>query len=325
MRRSHLAPCFNVHIPTRRDSPTCVTSPTLTISNHWIPLTPPSQAELLESAPALRAAAKAAEKAKLEALERQLGINAAESASTEAGPSSGSGSKRIAEVDLEELAKKKHKFEDSKFLEESREINDNVRSAVSAGESGFNLVFKSSAYQSCHLLAKPETRTDRRSYAPEEEEEGKGRRRQRLLEQVRSRRRRRQESREGQGRHAASCRQRGCIGCARCVSKARCSALVYIFSPVRVQIGSEALLPHRSCIMLYADLNPVVLGRAMSTYSRMSSTVLAARNIHLPAIRVARELVRYTARQLDDYHGGVVFFYALVMPTLAEACKMCVR
>ncbi|RSH95420.1 hypothetical protein EHS25_000510 [Saitozyma podzolica] len=90
------------------------------------------QAELLESAPALRAAAKAAEKAKLEALERQLGINAAESASTEAGPSSGSGSKRIAEVDLEELAKKKHKFEDSKFLEESREINDNVRSAVSA-------------------------------------------------------------------------------------------------------------------------------------------------------------------------------------------------
>jgi hypothetical protein len=108
-------------------------------SNHWIPLTPSSQAELLESAPALRAAAKAAEKAKLEALERQLGINAAESSastSTEAGPSSSSGSKRIADVDLEELAKKKHKFEDSKFLEESREINDNVRSAVSAGESG---------------------------------------------------------------------------------------------------------------------------------------------------------------------------------------------
>ncbi|KIR37870.1 hypothetical protein I307_03858 [Cryptococcus deuterogattii 99/473] len=83
------------------------------------------QAELLESEPALRAQAQAAEKAKLEALERKLGINAAES--------SEDGSKRkIEDVDLAELARKKHKFEDNKFLEESREINDNVRSAVSA-------------------------------------------------------------------------------------------------------------------------------------------------------------------------------------------------
>lgn len=85
------------------------------------------QAELLESEPALRAQAQAAEKAKLEALERKLGINAAES--------SEDGSKRkIEDVDLAELARKKHKFEDNKFLEESREINDNVRSAVSAGK-----------------------------------------------------------------------------------------------------------------------------------------------------------------------------------------------
>ncbi|OWZ68608.1 hypothetical protein AYX15_00553 [Cryptococcus neoformans] len=83
------------------------------------------QAELLESEPALRAQAQAAEKAKLEALERKLGINTAEF--------SEDGSKRkIEDVDLAELARKKHKFEDNKFLEESREINDSVRSAVSA-------------------------------------------------------------------------------------------------------------------------------------------------------------------------------------------------
>jgi hypothetical protein len=38
-------------------------------------------------------------------------------------------------VDVEELARKKHRFEDSRFLEESREINEGVRSAVSAGKS----------------------------------------------------------------------------------------------------------------------------------------------------------------------------------------------
>jgi hypothetical protein len=91
-------------------------------------LTPHSQAELLESAPALRAAAQAAEKAKLEALERQLGLSAPDA---EAGPS---GSKRLAEVDLEELARKKHRFEDTAFLEESREIKENVKLAVSKGK-----------------------------------------------------------------------------------------------------------------------------------------------------------------------------------------------
>lgn len=37
-------------------------------------------------------------------------------------------------MDVEEVARKKHKFNDNAFLEESREINDNVRSAVSAGK-----------------------------------------------------------------------------------------------------------------------------------------------------------------------------------------------
>jgi len=94
------------------------------------------QADLLESAPALRAAAIAADKARLEALERSLGISSDPSFSASgsgSGSATGTGSKRLAEVDLEELAKKKHKFDDNEFLEQSREINENVRSAVSAG------------------------------------------------------------------------------------------------------------------------------------------------------------------------------------------------
>jgi len=87
-----------------------------------------SQAELLESAPALRAQAVAAEKAKLEGLERSLGISSSEA------ESSSSGSKRLADLDVEEVARKKHKFNDNAYLEESREINDNVRSAVTAGK-----------------------------------------------------------------------------------------------------------------------------------------------------------------------------------------------
>jgi len=39
----------------------------------------------------------------------------------------------LADVDLEELARKKHRFEDTEYLEQSREIKDNVRSAVTAG------------------------------------------------------------------------------------------------------------------------------------------------------------------------------------------------
>jgi len=54
------------------------------------------------------------------------------------GSASGSSSvavanKRLAEVDIEEIARKKHRFDDNKFFEESREIKDNVRSAVAAG------------------------------------------------------------------------------------------------------------------------------------------------------------------------------------------------
>lgn len=111
------------------------------------------QAELLETTPGMRANLIAAEKAKLEALERTLGLTtpdsdapgpsigdgsgASSSSSSGAGPSKVSGAsavKRLAEVDIEEIARKRHKFDDNKFFEESREIKDNVRSAVMAGE-----------------------------------------------------------------------------------------------------------------------------------------------------------------------------------------------
>lgn len=65
----------------------------------------------------MQAKAKAEAKAKLEALERKLGV------STDGD---------VEAVDVEELARKRIKFDDNKFLEESREIKDNVRSAVSA-------------------------------------------------------------------------------------------------------------------------------------------------------------------------------------------------
>jgi len=98
----------------------------------------------------MRASLVAAEKAKLEALERTLGLTTpdsdapgpsigagAHSSSSAAGSSqvsSASAAKRLAEVDIEEIARKRHRFDDNKFLEESREIKDNVRSAVMAGE-----------------------------------------------------------------------------------------------------------------------------------------------------------------------------------------------
>ncbi|BEI83255.1 hypothetical protein CcaverHIS002_0311230 [Cutaneotrichosporon cavernicola] len=75
------------------------------------------QADLIENWDEMQTKAKAEERSKLEALERKLGV---------------SSNADVGEVDVEELARKKHKFDDSKFLEESREIKDNVRSAVGA-------------------------------------------------------------------------------------------------------------------------------------------------------------------------------------------------
>ena len=75
-------------------------------------------AEYLEQEPARKKAAAEAQRAKLEALERKLGI--------EGG--AGSSSNGNAQV-----AGRKHRFDDTEYLEQSRELVDSVKSAVTAG------------------------------------------------------------------------------------------------------------------------------------------------------------------------------------------------
>ena len=80
-------------------------------------------AEYVEQEPARKKAAAEAQRAKLEALERRLGID------RDAGPSSGG--------DSAQVAGKKHRFDDTEYLEQSKELVDNVKSAVTAGEPPF--------------------------------------------------------------------------------------------------------------------------------------------------------------------------------------------
>jgi hypothetical protein len=77
-------------------------------------------AEYLESEPQRLAAKAEAQKAKLEALERKLGIDR---------PSSSTSG--LKSDDPPVLAGKKHRFDDTEYLEQSREIVDNVKNAVS--------------------------------------------------------------------------------------------------------------------------------------------------------------------------------------------------
>lgn len=70
----------------------------------------------LESEPARKKAQQEAQKAKLEALERKLGISGG-SGNADAGPSLG----------------QKRRFDDTEYLEKSQEIVDNVKNAVMAG------------------------------------------------------------------------------------------------------------------------------------------------------------------------------------------------
>ncbi|EIN09860.1 hypothetical protein PUNSTDRAFT_101822 [Punctularia strigosozonata HHB-11173 SS5] len=78
-------------------------------------------AEYLESEPERKKAAAEAQRAKLEALEKKLGLTPG------AGPSSSSSPGDAPEP----LAGKKHRFDDQEYIEQSRDIVDNVRSAVS--------------------------------------------------------------------------------------------------------------------------------------------------------------------------------------------------
>jgi len=75
-------------------------------------------ATYLEGEPERKKAAAEEKRAKLEALEKQLGIS-------EAGPSQ--------EGESSARAGQKHRFDDTEYLEQSREITDGVKSAVAAG------------------------------------------------------------------------------------------------------------------------------------------------------------------------------------------------
>jgi len=78
-------------------------------------------AEYLEAEPLRKKAAAEAQKAKLETLERQLGI-----------VPPGQGHKPEL-VDSSVIAGKKHRFDDTEYLEQSRDLVDGVKSAVAAG------------------------------------------------------------------------------------------------------------------------------------------------------------------------------------------------
>jgi hypothetical protein len=88
-------------------------------------------AEYLEGEPARKRAAADAQKVKLEALEKKLGITPSTSAGDDEPKASTS---KLNDGSLPEpLAGKKHRFDDTEYLEQSREIVDGVKSAVTAG------------------------------------------------------------------------------------------------------------------------------------------------------------------------------------------------
>jgi hypothetical protein len=82
----------------------------------------PRLADYIESEPQRLAAKAEAQRTKLENLERKLGIDSSSSSSKPSHPD--------APPDV--LAGKKHRFDDTEYLEKSQELKDNVKSAVSA-------------------------------------------------------------------------------------------------------------------------------------------------------------------------------------------------
>ncbi|KXN91687.1 Telomere maintenance protein SDE2 [Leucoagaricus sp. SymC.cos] len=77
-------------------------------------------AEYIESEPQRLKVKAEAQRAKLEALEKKLGIEHGDA-------------RKSGEVSTEILSGKKHRFDDTEYLEQSRELADNVKSAVSVG------------------------------------------------------------------------------------------------------------------------------------------------------------------------------------------------
>jgi len=88
-------------------------------------------AAYLEGEPARKRAAAEAQKTKLEALEKKLGITPSNAAGDDELRASTSKLNDGGEPEL--LAGKKHRFDDTEYLEQSREIVDGVKSAVTAG------------------------------------------------------------------------------------------------------------------------------------------------------------------------------------------------
>jgi len=82
----------------------------------------PRLADYIESEPQRLAAKAEAQRTKLENLERKLGIDSSSSSSK---PSH-------SDAPPDVLAGKKHRFDDTEYLEKSQELKDNVKSAVSA-------------------------------------------------------------------------------------------------------------------------------------------------------------------------------------------------
>lgn len=85
-------------------------------------------AEYLESEPERQAARAKAQKAKLEALEKKLGLNNGEGASTSA--SAPFTTENIVE---HVIAGKKHKFDDHEYFDQTKELSENAKSAVASG------------------------------------------------------------------------------------------------------------------------------------------------------------------------------------------------
>ncbi|KAG6909933.1 hypothetical protein DXG01_014202 [Tephrocybe rancida] len=89
-------------------------------------------AEYLESEPDRVAAKAAAQKAKLEALERKLGIVPASASGSNSEVGSGEPPRNTGADQPPVLAGTKHRFDDTEYLEQSRELTEGVKNAVSA-------------------------------------------------------------------------------------------------------------------------------------------------------------------------------------------------
>ncbi|KAF9507481.1 hypothetical protein BS47DRAFT_1421286 [Hydnum rufescens UP504] len=76
-------------------------------------------AEYIENEPLRKKAAAEAQRSKLEALEKQLGIEPDSASSSSGQPG--------------QVAGKKHRFDDTEYLEQSRDLVEGVKSAVAAG------------------------------------------------------------------------------------------------------------------------------------------------------------------------------------------------